>query len=484
MVADGDGPWRALVEHASEMLCVTGPHGRLVYVNAAWRRTLGYSLEEAAARHPAEFVASEDRARYRAVAKRMVEGGHPVEDFEALLLAKDGRTVVCRGWAVAHFTDGVLTGTVAGYHDCTAERAVDRAIDALAESEARFRRLSDASTDGVAVSREGLLREVNAAWCRMFGVTEQTALGTQTAMLVAPDQREEVFARMATAPDVAQMVTLARPDGTTFDGELTASPITYRGTPARILVVRDMTAWMRVHRLKNEFVSTVSHELRTPLTAIQGAIKLLESGAVAAGTPKAAQLITVARTNSERLGRLVNDLLDLEKIEAGRFVLRREEVSPNEVVRAAREATAALATQLQVGVTAMVLTEHTFSADPDRVVQVLTNLLSNAIKFASAGSSVRVEACLAGAESMRFTVTNSGAGIPAADIPRLFTKFGQLDGSDARRHGGTGLGLAIAKSIVEQHGGRIGVQSVVGGETTFWVEWPVSESREDGQGHP
>ena len=482
MGADDGSPWRALVEHASEMLCVSGPHGRLIYVNAAWRRTLGYTQEEAAARHPAEFVAAEDRARYRAVAKRMVEG-HPVEEFEASLVAKDGRNVVCRGWAVAQFTDGVLTGAVAGYRDCTAERAVDRAIDALAESESRFRRLSDASTDGVAVSREGLLREVNAAWCRMFGVTEQTALGTQTAMLVAADQREAVFGRMAAAPSVAQMVTLVRPDGTTFDGELTASPITYRGTPARILVVRDMSAWMRVHRLKNEFVSTVSHELRTPLTAIQGAIKLLESGAIPAGTPQATQLLAVARTNSERLGRLVSDLLDLEKIEAGRLVLRREAVSPNDVVRAAREATTALAAQMQVALTDMVLTERTFSADPDRVVQVLTNLVSNAIKFANTGSCVRVDAGLV-PEGVRFAVTNIGAGIPAADIPRLFTRFGQLDGSDARRHGGTGLGLAIAKSIVEQHGGRIGVQSVVGGETTFWVEWPVNDRQADGRAHP
>ena len=483
MAAADDGPWRALVEHASEMLCVTGAHGRLIYVNAAWRRTLGYTLEEAESRHPAEFVASEDRARYRAVAKAMLEG-RPVEDFEASLVAKDGRYVVCRGWAVAQYTDGVLTGTVAGYHDCTAERAVERAIDALAESEGRFRRLSDASTDGVAVSREGLLREVNAAWCRMFGVTEAAALGTQTAMLVAPDDREEVFRRMAEAPSHPQLITLVRPDGTTFDGELTASPITYRGTPARILVVRDMSAWMRVHRLKNEFVSTVSHELRTPLTAIQGAIKLLESGVIPAGTPKATQLLTVARANSERLGRLVNDLLDLEKIEAGRLVLRREDVSANDVVRAAREATAALAAQTKVGVAAVVTTERTFSADPDRVIQVLTNLVSNAIKFANTGSSVRVEACLAADACVRFAVTNVGAGIAAADLPRLFTKFGQLDGSDARRHGGTGLGLAIAKSIVEQHGGRIGVQSVVGGETTFWVEWPVSEPRENGPARP
>jgi signal transduction histidine kinase len=158
-------------------------------------------------------------------------------------------------------------------------------------------------------------------------------------------------------------------------------------------------------------------------------------------------------------------------------------VSPHDVVRAAREATAELAAQAQIEVVALVKAERTFSADPDRVVQVLTNLVSNAIKFATAGSRVRIDVCLATA-AVRFTVTNVGSGIAAADIPRLFTKFGQLDGSDARRHGGTGLGLAIAKSIVEQHQGRIGVQSVVGGETTFWVEWPVSEDQEGGRAHP
>jgi PAS domain S-box-containing protein len=480
MGAADDGPWRALVEHAGEMLCVTGPHGRLVYVNAAWQRTLGYSTEEASAQQPIDFVANEDKARYRAAAQRLAEG-LPVTEFEASLVAKDGRSVRCRGWAVPRLTDGVLTGTVAGYHDCTVEYEVDWAFDRLQESEARFRRLSDASKDGVAVSRYGILREVNAAWCRTFGVTEDRAIGSQAAMIVPPDARADVFRRVVEAPSATQFVTLVRPDGSTFDGELTGTPIVDQGIPGQILVVRDITEWMRARRLKNEFVSTVSHELRTPLTAIQGAVKLLESGAVPVGTSQAARLFEVARTNSERLARLVNDLLDVEKIEAGRLVLRWEEVRPTDVVRAARDATTALATQAQVVVSAMILTPQTFYGDPDRVVQVITNLISNAVKFATTGSQVRVEVWLVDAHHVRFAVTNVGPGIAEADIPRLFTKFGQLDGSDSRRHGGTGLGLAIAKSIVEQHGGRIGVESIVGGETTFWVEWPVSPAQDNGQ---
>jgi PAS domain S-box-containing protein len=481
-MADG-GSWQALVEHASEMLCVGSAHGPLVYVNAAWQRTLGYTLDDLATMNPADLVAPEDRARYREVARRLVQG-ESVEDFEASLLAKDGRYVVCRGWAVPQLSpDGVLMGTIAGYHDVTAERAVERANDALAESEAQFRRLSDASMDGVAVSRYGMLHEVNAAWCRMFGVSEDDAIGTQTAMIVSPAEREEVFRKVEAAPSVMHMATLLRPDGTTFDGEITGRPITYRGSPARMLIVRDTTAWMRVRRLKNEFISTVSHELRTPLTAIQGAVKLLESGAVAAGSTQAARLFEVARTNCERLARLVGDLLDIERIEAGRLEIRREEVDPAEVVRASRDATAALASQAKVGVSAMVMTAQRFCADRDRVVQVLTNLVSNAVKFAETGSRVRVQVSLAeDVEAVRFAVTNVGEGIAPADIPRLFTKFGQLDASDARKRGGTGLGLAIAKSIVEQHGGRIGVESVLGGETTFWVEWPVAPSETPASG--
>jgi PAS domain S-box-containing protein len=474
-----ESPWRAFVERSSEMLCMTGAHGRIIYVNAAWRRTLGYTLDDVSARRPIALVAPEDRARYRAVARRLMDSA-AIEEFEASLVAKDGRYVLCRGWAIPRFSDGVFAGTIAGYRDCTAERAVERAVDALAESEARFRLLSDASIDGVAVSYESVVVEVNTAWCRMFGTTEAAAIGMRTEALVAPAERVAAFRRVKETPALTHRITLLRPDGTMFDAEVTGRPITYRGRAARISVVRDVSAWTRVDRLKNELVSTVSHELRTPLTAIRGAITMLESGAVAAGTPEAARLMAVARANTERLGRLVNDLLDLEKIEAGRLVLRREAVRPADVVRATCDATAALAGQARVGIAEVVTTAETFDADPDRVAQVLTNLVSNAIKFAVTGSQVRVEAGLVrdtgvGSAVVRFAVTNVGAGIAAADVPRLFGKFGQLDGSDARPHGGTGLGLAIAKAIVEQHGGRIGVESVVGGETTFWVEWPMAD---------
>lgn len=470
----GERWWRTLLERSSEMLCATGPNGELLYVNAAWQRALGYTLAEASAMRPIDFVVPEDRDRYVRVARSVI-AGDPVDDFEATLLAKDGRRVLCRGWAVANMVDGVYRGTVAGYRDYTAERAVHGMMLELAQSEARFRRLSDASTDGVVISREGVVLEVNAAWCRLFGVNEQQAIGTRAETYIAVSERDAVRRIMAENRPLTYMITLLRPDGTTFEAEVSGRPIDYGGLAARISIVRDVSAWVRVNRLKNEFVSTVSHELRTPLTAIHGSLRLLESGAVQADSPQAAQLVTMARANSERLVRLINDMLDLDKIEAGRVELRRQPLVASEIVRVTLESLASTAAERRVALVSQVVDDTTFNADRDRTLQVLTNLVSNAIKFATSGSEVRTAISRANG-FVRIAVTNVGDGISATDLPRLFSRFQQLDGSDARRHGGTGLGLAIAKAIVEQHGGRIGVESErrEGAKTTFWVEMPIS----------
>ena len=185
----GERWWKMLLERASEMLCATGPNGELVYVNAAWQRALGYTLAEASIMRPTDFVVPEDRDRYVRVARTVITG-EAVEDFEATLLAKDGRRVLCRGWAVAEIVDGEYRGSIAGYRDCTAERAVHGVMVELAQSESRFRRLSDASTDGVVISRDGIVLEVNAAWCRMFGISEQAAVGTRAEEYIAVQERD------------------------------------------------------------------------------------------------------------------------------------------------------------------------------------------------------------------------------------------------------------------------------------------------------
>jgi signal transduction histidine kinase len=228
----------------------------------------------------------------------------------------------------------------------------------------------------------------------------------------------------------------------------------------------------RVERLKNEFIAVVSHELRTPLTSIHGALSLLATGVAGDLPAQAHQLLEVAYRNSQRLVRLVDDILDLQKIESGamQFHLRPVELRP--LLEQAIEVNQAYAHRLGVE---LALAETPAAAlvyaDPDRLMQVLTNLLSNAAKFSPPGQSVRV-AGARGSSAIRVTISDCGPGIPEEFKDRIFEKFAQADASTTREKGGTGLGLSISKAIVERLGGTIGFEARPEGGTDFHFELP------------
>jgi signal transduction histidine kinase len=247
----------------------------------------------------------------------------------------------------------------------------------------------------------------------------------------------------------------------------------YRGS---ILVLHDVTDQKSAERLKNELVSVVSHELRTPLTSIRGSLGLLEGGAYGSLPDPVRRLVTIGRTNTDRLIRLVNDLLDIEKLQAGRLELRDAPVRVGAIVATSVEGVRSFAVEHGVRVEtwtdACDVDGIEVRGDADRLTQVLTNLLSNAIKFSPAGAAVAVRISRPKPGLVRIGVQDEGPGIAEHDLPRLFQRFQQLDGSDTRRHGGTGLGLAISKDLVEQHGGQIGAFSHPGEGALFWVELP------------
>ncbi|WP_137294030.1 ATP-binding response regulator [Nocardioides dongxiaopingii] len=263
-----------------------------------------------------------------------------------------------------------------------------------------------------------------------------------------------------------------RADGSSFPVEITASPLVedhvVRGA---VVVFRDVTQRREVDRIKNEFISVVSHELRTPLTSIRGSLGLLVSGKLGELTPKAGAMANLALESSERLTRLINDILDLERIESG---TRPLDVAPTDaadlLARSVAEMTGqarATGVRLEVGPsTGRVL------ADGDRVVQTLANLLNNAIKYSSAGQSVVLSSADDGAGAVLFSVRDEGRGIPSDRLEAVFQRFEQADSSDARLMGGTGLGLTISRGIVERHGGRIWAESVVGAGTTLFFTLP------------
>jgi PAS domain S-box-containing protein len=241
----------------------------------------------------------------------------------------------------------------------------------------------------------------------------------------------------------------------------------------RIYVYRDITKETEVDRMKSEFIATVSHELRTPMTSIKGSLGLVLGGVAGPLDGEAKELLTIAQNNTDRLIRLINDILDISRIEAGKMEIRKGPLSVYEAILKAVRELEGFAAQRQIQVLTPVAVDLPRAmADPDRVQQVLVNLLSNAIKFSDVGGTVTVSAGHDGGE-VWVSVADTGPGIPREHQELIFEKFHRVDNASTRRTGGTGLGLAICKAIVEEHGGRIRVESEPGHGSAFTFTLPV-----------
>ena len=242
-----------------------------------------------------------------------------------------------------------------------------------------------------------------------------------------------------------------------------------------VLAFRDLTRRREVERMKSEFVSVVSHELRTPLTSIHGSLGLLASGLLGAVSATGERMLEIAVINTDRLIRLLNDILDMETLESGKIEMRRTPCSAGELVDHAIEVMSPMAQNQQVGLSAS-RSELFIHADRDRIIQCLTNLLSNAIKFSEPGGLVKVDVNSMGKQA-RFEVSDRGRGIPEGKKDSIFERFHQVDTSDSRKRGGTGLGLAISRNIVEQHGGKMWVESELGKGSRFYFTVPLAQEQ-------
>jgi len=356
----------------------------------------------------------------------------------------------------------------------------------LQASHQRLAAIYDSVLDGIiTINPSGSIESFNQAAETVFGYRAAEVMRRNVRMLMpepfasAHDGYLERY--LATGHSsimgVAREVEGLRADGSIFPMEIALTETTLRGQRLFVAAVRDITDKRALERVKNEFVSTVSHELRTPLTSISGALALMAKGTAGALPDKALSLVAIARSNCDRLVRLINDILDLERIEAGELVFEFSSVSIRGLVERAITENLDYAAKFQVTLERDGETvDAAVWGDEHRLLQVLTNLISNAVKFSPAGGTVSIATTQADG-NLHLAVTDHGRGIPDAFRPRIFQKFAQADGTDSRQKGGTGLGLSIVKSIVERHGGRIGFESEWGVGSTFHVDLPEKRGR-------
>jgi PAS domain S-box-containing protein len=403
---------------------------------------------------------------------RLARRGHMIRDLETRHAHKDGH-IVTMAWSGVwsepeqrHFFIG---------RDMTERKLADEALkQALARQEAVF---NSAIVGILTVNDNGSVETLNPAAQQLFGCADRALAQLDVGRLIdlaGPHHLgsgEQLREMLKSGPRVHEL-TGRRNDGSSFplDFLLTEMPIGERRL--FLVFVRDITERKRNERLKDEFVATVSHELRTPLASIAGALSLLAGGAAGQIPDAARRLLTIAHANSQRLVRLINDILDIERLEAGKMELDLRPVDVKPLVEQAIEANAGFSDGFHVRVRLEAgANEAVVRADADRLMQVLVNLLSNAVKFSPPGEEV-VVSIEERDGPVRIAVRDRGAGIPDDFKDRIFEKFAQADATDTRQRGGTGLGLSIVKQIAIQLGGDIGFEAAPGGGTSFHIDLP------------
>ena len=357
-----------------------------------------------------------------------------------------------------------------------------RAEIELQTNENRIRALFDTIVDGIIViDAKGRIQTLNPAAVALFGYSPDEVQGQNIKMLMPEPYAGEhdgyLHNYLTTGNKkvigIGREVTGKRKDGTTFPMELAVSEMEVNGERMFTGIVRDITERKKVEQMKTEFISTVSHELRTPLTSISGALALV-LGKVTGDLPEKMRLmLEMAARNSERLTLLINDILDLEKIEAGHLEFDFRVVDLVTLAARALEDNEGYARKHQVRlVLDCQVTQASVRADEHRLLQVFSNLISNAVKFSSQDGTVLVSV-VAYDSGFRVAVRDYGAGIPLAFHRRIFQRFAQADSSDTREKGGTGLGLSITQAIVERHDGEIGYETEAGVGTVFHFDLPA-----------
>lgn len=462
---------------APQGMALVSLQGQWLEVNEVLCDMLGYSREQLLNSDFQHITHPDDLEADLQLVEELLAGEISAYQMEKRYLDSQGRIIwVLLSVSLVRDSNDAPVHFVVQIQDFNERIAAEMAIR---EREDYLRTLLDNVLDAIiTIDQQGYIETFNHAAERIFGYSHLEVSGHRATLLL-PEPQRSMRARYLShflKTGIQQMLgkdielTAMRRNGETFTIELAISQISHQGERRFIAVIRDIEERKRIERMKNEFVSTVSHELRTPLTAIAGSLGLVNGGALGSVPANMQQMLQIAQDNSQRLNLLINDLLDMEKLVAGKmlFELQAEPLQP--LLEQAIEENQPYANHLNVRLTLQgPPTTAVVQVDRLRLAQVLANLLSNAAKFSPQGQAVDVRVTQHGAY-VRVSVSDHGPGVPENFQPRIFSKFSQADATDTRQKGGTGLGLAISKEIIERMDGRIGFDSPPGHGATFWFE--------------
>jgi PAS domain S-box-containing protein len=437
-------------------------------------------------RSTADFTASmhpDDRHHFQEGLEAVLIGSDSFWSDDYRFLRRDGTyaDMSDRGYVVRD-ARGRAVRMIGAISDVTERRKSEATLAALHRHKEMI--LNSVADGIIGVDREGKITSVNPAAVEMLGCTEEELLGVPIDDVFHRRAVDGVAPRWEDSPINVTLVEgmlqssdaeLAwRADGSSFAAEYVSNPMCddYANVLGAVITFRDITERHEVDRLKSQFVSTVSHELRTPLTSIRGALGLLSGGLLGSITGKGQRMLEIAVSNTDRLIRLINDILDVERVEGETMKMSSTSVDAFDLMKRTVEGVQAMADSAGVRLTIEPTTAH-FLGDADRIHQTLTNLVGNAIKFSPPDTTVTLGASSDGAKCT-FRVADQGRGVPASKLEMIFERFQQVDASDSRDKGGSGLGLAICRSIVEAHGGRIWAERNEPVGTLFRFTLPVA----------
>lgn len=461
---------KRLCEYSLDIVCISDFTGQILWANSADQRITGFSAEELCKMSWLEIIHPDDRALVISSLQN-VANGVLSPGTEIRTRCKDG-TYKWISWSgVPLLAENKI---YAIGRDVTPQRIAQAEIRKLAA-------IVQSSTDAIfSISNDRLITSWNRGAEALYGYSRDESIGKPVSMLALDPPSSKLVGWLETAGADPRLDNIEDLHKSKIGLPLQVAISMFRvadesgGHAGSAAIVRDISRQKEAEKRIAEFYSVTSHELRTPLTSIRGVLGLLEGGIINPVSAEATEFIRLARASCDQLVRLVNDILDLRRIESGALSLSIKPVSIAEVISVSMDSVTGMAMNASVDIELQVKSTALVLGDRDRLAQVLTNLLSNAIKYSEPGQKVEVSVQENKTGRVRVAVKDRGPGIPAPAIPNLFRKFGQVDASDSRPKEGIGLGLVIAKSLVDAHDGTIGVLQRPGGGAIFWFELDVA----------